>query len=279
MLSKQLGLGLLFLYVCALGSVAFISGLNNKEGFFSSFQEDWNRFADLIIVSAHYTENLEWLKRSEYPVVICSKETSKGHAIRPNRKCNLPNKGREAASYIKFILAFYDDLPRRVAFIHGHDIAWHQSLDMLSAIRCADRRKKYVSLSNTFFDDRNMNNKHFRELKKNWDLHFKPFLNKQLPDRAFHDCCAQFVVSREAIRTIPRKAWKYWLDLLLTADDDYSQGAQFEFIWHYIFGEEAILPIEPSEYVKNNFTCTPEPATRIPPMPPGFSPYPLTPSS
>ncbi len=265
MLTKELGIGLGVLFLLHVCAFTIMSG---KERFTSSFQDGWNRFTDLIIVSAHYNENLGWLKQSEYPVVICSKETSKGHAIRPNKKCLLPNRGREAASYIKFILAFYDNLPRRVAFIHGHQTAWHQSLDMLSAIRCADRSKRYVSLNNTFRDDRNMNNPVFKELKKNWDIYFYPILKKELPKRLFHDCCAQFIVTSEAIRSIPRKAWKYWLDLLLTEEDDWFLAVQFEFIWHYIFGEEAVLPTKASDYIKGNFVCTPEPAINIPPGPP-----------
>jgi hypothetical protein len=268
MLRNKHGVVFFIGYVCLFVIVAYNTGRYSKENFFANFKDGWDQHTDLIIVSAHYNENLEWLKQSECPIVICSKETSKGHAIAPNKKCSLPNRGREAASYIKFILAFYDDLPRRIAFIHGHQIAWHQSIDLLSAIRCANKTKRFISLNNTFRDDRNMNNPVFKELNKNWGTHFYPILKKELPKRLFHDCCAQFIVTKEAIRSIQRQSWKYWLDLLLTVEDDWILAVQFEFIWHYIFGEEAVLPTNKNDYIKDNFFCTPEPAISVPPGPP-----------
>lgn len=261
---------LAILYCFVLGLIAWTTSATSckSEMFLSNFQQGWTRDTDLIIVSAHYNEDLEWLKNSEYPVVICSKVGAIDHAINPNERCMMPNRGREPASYIKFILAFYDELPKRIAFVHGHDIAWHQSWDILSAIRCADKTKRFVSLNNTFRDDRNPKNEIFAQLSRTWSTHFEPHLKKDLPDRVFHDCCAQFIVTREAVHAIPRKSWEYWLDLLSSTHDDWGTAVQFEFIWHYIFGEEAVLPGDPKDYVKTHFTCVPTPAREIPPGPP-----------
>ena len=111
----------------------------------------WNRDTDYVIVSSHFNEDLGWLKRSPYPVVVCSKLHSDA-ALPIDQKCSSPiNKGKEVTAYLKFIIEYYDDLPKNVAFIHGHEKAWHQHLDIFDAIKCADARKYgFVSLNNCF---------------------------------------------------------------------------------------------------------------------------------
>lgn len=36
------------------------------------------------------------------------------------------NKGDEVASYLRFIVDYWDTLPEYTAFVHGHDVSWHQ---------------------------------------------------------------------------------------------------------------------------------------------------------
>lgn len=37
----------------------------------------------------------------------------------------MKNWGREASSYLQFIIEHYDDLPPRMIFVHGHNSSWH----------------------------------------------------------------------------------------------------------------------------------------------------------
>jgi hypothetical protein len=82
-------------------------------------------------------------------------------------------------------------------------------------------------------------------------------LKIDFPDRVFHDCCAQFVVSRTAIRRIPKQSYEHWLKLLLQTPVDNILSVQFEYLWHIIFGEDTILTLEPETYVKEMFDCIP----------------------
>ena len=98
------------------------------------YKNNWDSNTELIIVTSHFTEDLEWLKQSKYPVVVCSKVGAHIPAIPADTKCIIPNIGNEASSYLKFIITYYDNLPEHVAFIHGHETSWHQSVDILKAI-------------------------------------------------------------------------------------------------------------------------------------------------
>ena len=59
------------------------------------------------------------------------------------------------------------------------------------------------------------------------------FPTKQIPDLVSVTCCAQFVVSREAIRTRRREEYiefRQWV--LATSLDDGTSGRVFEYLWH-----------------------------------------------
>jgi hypothetical protein len=255
----------IFLLVCCCAYIGFL--LYRLSSIKETFVDDsnpytsWNSNSELVIVTAHFKEDLDWLRQSGLPLVICSKDNAPFQRDADPR-CMLPNRGREASSFLKFITTFYEVLPQRVAFVHGHEYAWHQRFEMISAIRCAKKDKPFVSLNVIFMNDRNMSNPTFIGIKHLWDDHFKPFLNIDFPERVFHDCCAQFVVSREAIRRIPKQAYEHWLQLLLQTPNDSVLSVQFEYLWHIIFGEDTTLTVIPERYVQDMFDCIPSFAPR-----------------
>ncbi|KAL2152155.1 hypothetical protein VTH82DRAFT_5339 [Thermothelomyces myriococcoides] len=63
-----------------------------------------------------------------------------------------------------------------------------------------------------------------------------------VPERVGVSCCSQFAVSREAVRARPREDYVRWRDWLLRTplDDDLS-GRVFEYMWHIIFGKDAVF--------------------------------------
>ncbi len=249
---------ILLICVALLGGVIFclLFRRNGKTETFAEGNPNWNSNSELVIVTAHFKEDLDWLRKSGISLVICSKDNAPFQRDADPR-CMLPNRGREASSFLKFITAFYDELPKRVAFVHGHEYAWHQRFEILSAIRCAKNDKPFVSLNVIFMDDRNMSNPTYIGIKDLWDDHFKPYLNIDFPERVFHDCCAQFIVSRAAIRRLPKEAYEHWLQLLLNVTNDSVLSVQFEYLWHVIFGENTILTVDPVAYVKEMFDCIP----------------------
>jgi len=64
---------------------------------------------------------LDWIKRQPWPAFVSTKVAGKGIHSEP-----WGNVGQEDATYFHFITKFYDDLPERMVFLHGHNKAWHQ---------------------------------------------------------------------------------------------------------------------------------------------------------
>ena len=77
------------------------------------------------IVTSHWKENLDWLKKSKYPVVLIDKMGADPSWLEPRHIIPV-NKGKEVSVYLKFIIENYDNLPDFTAFIHGHETSVHQ---------------------------------------------------------------------------------------------------------------------------------------------------------
>lgn len=221
----------------------------------------WNSDTDVVIVTAHYKEDLNWLLNSKHPIVMCDKVGADPSPFSPDPKCSLSfNKGREAGSFLKFIIEYYDALPKHVAFIHGHEETYHQRLPF-GILEAIDRAKKdkygYISLNNLLqVTGEDFENTQFSIpvakdtwvseygvwvhplIKSAWDEYFKPMLGYECPKNMRYECCAQFIVSRDAILRHPKSAYEKLFKFVTDPDkDDYKNGFVLEFTWHMIFGE------------------------------------------
>lgn len=86
----------------------------------------------LKIVSSHFGEDVSWLDSSEFSYLV----VSKGHEIpRVRDFVTIDNRGLEFGSYLWYILNYWDDLPDRIAFIHGHLNSYHQQHSVDQQIR------------------------------------------------------------------------------------------------------------------------------------------------
>ena len=234
------------------------------------YKNTWNSNTELIIVTSHYTEDLEWLKQSKYPVVVCSKVDAHIPAIPADLNCIIPNIGNEASSYLKFIITYYNNLPEHIAFIHGHETAWHQTVDMLKAIDGALYKKyNYVSLNGMFI--KRYTHTEFHELIQSvYKQYFENILGVSYPvNNVLHDACAQFIVSRVSIKKYSKDVYINWFHLIYNVklhkikeglfsedrhDSSYLWGIIYEFIWHIIFGEPTRLEFF-EDYMETHFNC------------------------
>ena len=233
---------LLLLLLCAAAAVS--ARPQRPEPF--DIAPDYQPDADLVIVTSHYNEDLAWLRKSDYPTVVCSKKL-------PSPLCPVAvNEGYEVSSYLSFIVHNYARLPAHVAFLHGHEKAGHQKLDVLKAISCAKHKQHgFISLNSDWCT----NNEQpcwarvFGTVtRKHWDTLFRPFLNRDMPTSVSVDCCAQFIVSRERILRIPLEAYQAWLDFITRPGEPgepesaaKDRAIMFESLWHIIFGEPDIM--------------------------------------
>lgn len=243
---------------CILSAVIVLASMES-DGYGT---KEWDhQSSELVIVTAHFSEKLDWLLKSKYPVIVCDKPGAKPMPFPADPKCSLPtNRGREASSFLKFIVEYYHRLPRYVAFLHGHETAWHHGLSM-SLLDAVDRAKRgqfdYINLNNVQHSKVITNEalrhvKHHAKnvqvghpghtfLQKNWSRHFEPILKIPFPKHVRFMCCAQFVVSARAIRRHPLSTYKALYDMVMDPShgDDWPVGAGLEFVWHILFGEPA----------------------------------------
>lgn len=229
----------MLLLVCLIVTVYQLYKIYTRLAVIDHFTQ-WHSKTDTVIVVAQYNHDLKWLENAPYPVVACSKFGSRPSAITPDDRCTIVvNKGREHASYIKFILEYYDALPLHIAFIHGHERALHQHMDILEAIRCAKKsRFGYISLDNHVGNDEwGEDDEGYKLLLMWWDSYFRPYLKADIPKNVSGTISSQFIVGRERILRHPRYVYRKWLDLLITSRDEYHTTRAFQVLWPIIFGK------------------------------------------
>lgn len=207
----------------------------------------WTKDTEIIIISSHWNEDLSWLININIPVIVCGKDGEETSAISSNIQCKTPNEGYEASSYLKFIYENYDNLPQYVAFIHGHETAWHQERNIKNEIINGNwKGKPYYTLNNRLIDERKPGTNHWTWLEQLWEPYFKPYLNIDMPTEICHDCCAQFIVSRDRILANSREAYNTWYNLLINKNNELGISTRdiaicFEWIWHIIFREPPVV--------------------------------------
>jgi len=211
----------------------------------------------LTIVTSHWKEDLSWLLKSKFPVVLIDKEGADPSPFVPQHV--IPNLGRESTSYLKYIIENYDNLPDAVAFIHGHETSAHQNHDrpLLEVIEGANWEKHgFVPIDNTHwsedFDDVSFSKKtgnffssrEFIRLYTFFQRLCIPLKGENMPDKGtpwIYDLGSQFVVTRERIRANPKQLYEGWYYIFTHNLDFESEfGYILEKVWHTTFGESHI---------------------------------------
>ena len=213
----------------------------------------------LTIVTSHWKEDLEWLTKSKFPVVLIDKEGADPSPFVPQHV--IPNLGRENTAYLKYIIENYDNLPEAVAFIHGHETADHQRHDrpLLEVIEGANWQKYgFVPINNmthgdSFQDDLAPGKptrgiftpRYLTRLYTFFRRLCIPLKGEFLDEGApwVYELGAQFVVSRERILANPKMLYEGWYHIF-THNLDFSEefGYILEKCWHVTFGEGATNP-------------------------------------
>ena len=139
----------------------------------------------------------------------------------------LGNVGQEIASYVRFILMFWDHLPEYIAFVHGHEKTWHQEGYRMSYMlrHVCLGKFEYASL-NAFEDDAwkpiKGAQRYYNIIRKYWRL-VEPYLGV-MPKGGFkEECCAQFIVSRQRIKARPRELYEIILRQMTDPQKNYHQ--------------------------------------------------------
>jgi hypothetical protein len=226
----------------------------------------WN--SDLVIVSSHFNENLDWLEATTVPVFISTNNTGfqrtfENPLVVLDERCRAKqNHGREASAYLRFIVNYYENLPKYMAFIHGHEYGWHQRFPgtLLEAIYRAKRDQYgYISLNCNFSDHVKEDFSYWVKAKQTWPNHFETVVGSPAPPSFKQiDISAQFVVDRDRILKYSKEQWQKWLELtenpsLLPFCEFQNMPWLFEYTWHKILGEEWEFPGDVETHIKTKF--------------------------
>ena len=207
----------------------------------------------LIILTSHYNEDLFWLNYINYPFIISSKNVKEKNLYTPI------NKGNECSAYLTYIIKYYHNLPEYTLFLHGHYEDWHQTTNLINIINNLTFESKYKNINNFGIDDRCIESNDIIKYIKN-NIWNELFLNElgPMPDKFYDKCCAQFLVHRDRIHLRSITFYKNILNYIYNKDvlmkDGYHGNMSYimEYIWHYIFGEEAYIKFDKSIYLGFN---------------------------
>jgi len=229
----------------------------SEPSFDTAYNENRTSELEVVVLVSSFSwppiEDLSWLNEQPWPVFVSTKEPNKGYHSEP-----WGNVGWDIASYIRFIVDFWEILPKRVAFVHGHEMAWHQAGYKMSYIlrNLCWEKVKYVSLNTnpqdpvTWKGTAASNSGVVQLVEKTvgriWN---------HPTDTNTDRCCQQYLVSRDAIRTQPLSFWKELRALMTDGPRLKANRVQglfekrpnmavdlpfLEESWHFLFGVNKI---------------------------------------
>ncbi|KAH6637404.1 hypothetical protein C7974DRAFT_354851 [Boeremia exigua] len=222
----------------------------------------------VVIIAKLPTDDTRWVHTDlpDWQSAIYSIDISTPHNISPhdpltNRTLRtLRNKGMEANAYLAYIVQNYHALPATLAFIHphrdGYPTAWHtdnpshSNAVALQTLNTAFvQRNGYANLRCApdpgcphevmpFRDPPEAHRTIEAAMPAAWR---ELFGNGDVPRVLATPCCAQFAVSRAQVRRRPLEAYqRYYTWLMETPLKDETSGRVFEYLWHVLFGQEAV---------------------------------------
>ncbi|KAL5344567.1 hypothetical protein ACLOAV_010551 [Pseudogymnoascus australis] len=218
-------------------------------------------YTKMLIVPKTKAEDTTWIDEN-FPVGG-PMNTSMYIADDPTAPLHPPkNKGNEVMIYLTYIIDNYDNLADVNIFIHAHRFAWHndelldsdsaQMVGRLSAERV--QREGYMNLRCHWYPgcpdwmhpgttELDVNKQEEQVLAQSWS---ELFPMDSIPTVLAQPCCAQFALSRERIRALPKARYVFYRDWMLrTPLRNHISGRVWEYVWHYLFtGQNIMCPEE-----------------------------------
>ncbi|WPB00761.1 uncharacterized protein RHO25_005381 [Cercospora beticola] len=220
-----------------------------------------------VVVASQKDDNTTWLDAfADWPRAIYVTDD-------PQAALKVPiNKGREGMVYLSYIIDHYDELPTVAIFSHSKRYQWHNDDPLYDGLSVLSR----LNLSHVEAQG-------YTNLRCVWSLgcpsEIHPWVEAEAPppesdpesnsaragsfykaafQQIFPDttvpetvgapCCAQFAVTAAKIQERPKADYERIRDWLLeTPLNDNLSGRILEYMWHIIFGQEAVHCPDPEE--------------------------------
>ncbi|EMC98968.1 hypothetical protein BAUCODRAFT_54554, partial [Baudoinia panamericana UAMH 10762] len=229
-------------------------------------QPNSTEISKAIVMGRLNTEDTDWVSKelSDWQSAIYVVNLPDNASSPTGRRTKI-NKAREAMPYLTYIIDTYPDFPDVMAFIHAHrkgyPTAWHtdannhDAVDMLRKLRLGVVMERgYVNLRCTESPGCPVEILPWRSPADPEKLpeHIFPFVYAEFFNRTFAQakdevsvvatpCCAQFAVSKEQILKHTKHEYERWRRYLeFTSYSDAHIGRVLEYMWHIMFGQEAV---------------------------------------
>ena len=194
-----------------------------------------SRAEPIAVVISRYNRDVSWSERFRDVAPVHIRVYDK---CNPENPYNVPaNKGNEASAYLKYIIDFYDELPEWTFFAHDEEFSWHHSGSLIDKLQYAlDSGLRYYNVNDLAFIDHLSKTENAMVLEW-WRIHvekYRPMRSLSFPlFGRQHRACAQFLVHRDNIRSLPKQ---FYVDmfawLMRTELPNYHNGRLFEWTWH-----------------------------------------------
>ncbi|KAF4554260.1 Hypothetical protein D9617_5g071370 [Elsinoe fawcettii] len=225
---------------------------------------DGSEYTRTIVVASKKGAKVQWVDNELSDLLVPNGSFEKAIYIADDRFAPLHpprNKGNEVTVYLTYIIDHYDSLPDVAIFTHSDRFTWHNNElmdnDLAGMIRYLIPEKVvkegYVNLRCSWVpgcpDWLLLNESPRDNIQKHEEAaipkHWKElFPMDEMPSVLSQACCAQFALSRDRIRQIPRERYLYLRSWIIrTPIEDYRSGRMFEYLWQYIFtGNGSVCP-------------------------------------
>ncbi|EXJ71512.1 uncharacterized protein A1O5_05320 [Cladophialophora psammophila CBS 110553] len=170
------------------------------------------------------------------------------------------NKGREAMAYLTFIIDHYHVLPSYMVFVHPHLRGWpeawhtdsddHDQINYIRSLRLEYLEQHGYANMRCIHDpgcpaeiqvDRQEDHRTAQHaMREAWPYMFGGN-STEIPKVIAQPCCSQFAISKTQALKRSKADYEHYRQWLLdTPLDDATSGRVFEYLWHVIFGQEAV---------------------------------------
>ena len=197
-----------------------------------------------IIVISRFRNSLEWLKDVKIPYIIYNK----GEDDLTYPSIQIPNRGREVETYLRYIIDNYDNLPDVVIFCQ--DWPFDHYTDFINKIHLTTSNSNITGLSDYVYTCDSLGYPHHPNLSIGHV--YEQIFNKQKKSFTFYTG-GQFIVPKKFILN---KSLETWKKLYQIQEEDEINPWIFERLWPSIWEYSEISNINISLLIglKENYT-------------------------
>jgi hypothetical protein len=196
------------------------------------------------VVIARYNEPTDWVHSIDFDYIIYNKGPKIEDERIPQEKIiEIPNEGREAETFLRYIVSNYNSLPDSIAFLQGNP--FDHFPDTLEFIN-SEEEKGMIRMGPQTFCDRNGRDSYPGLPVGDIQKMIMPLLEL---DKINFTAGAQLMIDREFILNKPLEWWGFLLNFYNSywfSDIESGYGHKpgvfiahvFERLWEYIFRYE-----------------------------------------